>query len=104
NIRLEAGRTMVDGVETVLNTNALSSGGNATVLAKKDITASGVEITTGGDLAMVTEQGNLTIGTVKTEHHDAQGDATMHQQSEVHSGGSTILLSGKDLNILGSEV
>ncbi|WP_144754693.1 hemagglutinin repeat-containing protein [Bartonella saheliensis] len=104
NIRLEEGRTRVDGVETMLNTNALSAGGNATVFAKQDITASGVKITTGGDLAMATEQGNLTIGAAKTEHHDAQGDATMHQQSEVHSGGSTILLSGKDLNILGSEV
>ncbi|WP_273783013.1 hemagglutinin repeat-containing protein, partial [Bartonella sp. ML69XJBT] len=103
-IRLDAGRTRVDGVETVLNTDALSSGGNATVLAKQDITASGVKITTGGDLAMATEQGNLTIGAVKTEHHDAQGDASMHQQSEVHSGGSTTLISGKDLNILGSEV
>ncbi|WP_019221832.1 hemagglutinin repeat-containing protein, partial [Bartonella senegalensis] len=103
-IRLEAGRTRVDGVETVLNTNALSSGGNATVLAKQDITASGVKITTGGDLAMATEQGNLTIGAAKTKHHNAQGNASMHQQSEVHSGGSTTLLSGKDLNILGSEV
>ncbi|GAA5097927.1 hemagglutinin repeat-containing protein [Bartonella acomydis] len=104
NIRLEAGRTMVDGVETVLNTNALSAGGNATVFAKQDITASGVKITTGSDLTMATEQGNLTIGAVKTEHHDAQGNASMHHQSEVHSGGSTTLSSGKDLNILGSEV
>ncbi|WP_039758251.1 hemagglutinin repeat-containing protein [Bartonella queenslandensis] len=104
NIRLDAGRTTVDGVETILNTNALSAGDNATVLARQDITASGVKITTGGDLAMSTEQGNLTIGTVKTEYHDAQGDASMHHQSEVNSGGSTTLLSGKDLNILGSEV
>ncbi|CDO46871.1 filamentous hemagglutinin [Bartonella henselae] len=104
NIRLDAGRTMVDGVETVLNTNALSAGGNATVLAKKDMTASGVKISTGGDLAMATEQGNLTIGAIKTTYHDAQGNASMHQQSEVNSGGSTTLSSGKDLNILGSEV
>ncbi|WP_375701394.1 hemagglutinin repeat-containing protein, partial [Bartonella sp. AA81SXKL] len=104
NIHLDAGRTMVDGVETVLNTNALSAGGNATVLAKKDMTASGVKISTGGDLAMATEQGNLTIGAIKTTDHDAQGNASMHQQSEVNSGGSTTLSSGKDLNILGSEV
>ncbi|WP_375706276.1 hemagglutinin repeat-containing protein, partial [Bartonella sp. AA2SXKL] len=91
-------------VETVLNTNALSAGGNATVLAKKDMTASGVKISTGGDLAMATEQGNLTIGAIKTTYHDAQGNASMHQQSEVNSGGSTTLSSGKDLNILGSEV
>ncbi|EJF80595.1 hypothetical protein MCO_00109, partial [Bartonella sp. DB5-6] len=31
NIRLDAGRTNVEGVETVLNTDALSTGGNATV-------------------------------------------------------------------------
>ncbi|WP_273783986.1 hemagglutinin repeat-containing protein, partial [Bartonella sp. AU15XJBT] len=104
NIRLDAGRTMVDGVETILNTHALSSGGNATVLAKKDMTASGVKVTTGGDLAMVTEEGNLTIGAAETHHHSEHSDATMHQQSEVNSGGSTTLLSGKDLNILGSEV
>ncbi|WP_273760991.1 hemagglutinin repeat-containing protein, partial [Bartonella sp. AU16XJBT] len=104
NIRLDAGRTTVDGVETVLNTHALSSGGNATVLAKKDMTASGVKITTKGDLAMVTEQGNLTIGAVKTEYHDAQSDASMHHQSEVNSGGSTTLSSGKDLHVLGSKV
>ncbi|WP_375608399.1 MULTISPECIES: hemagglutinin repeat-containing protein [unclassified Bartonella] len=104
NIRLDAGRTTVDGVETVLNTEALSAGGNATVIAKQDITASGVGITTGGDLAMATEQGNLTIGSAETHYHDEQGDATMHHKSEVNSGGSTTLLSGKDLNILGSDV
>ncbi|WP_375607006.1 filamentous hemagglutinin N-terminal domain-containing protein, partial [Bartonella sp. AC142YNZD] len=104
NIRLDAGRTTVDGVETVLNTEALSAGGNATVIAKQDITASGVGITTGGDLAMATEQGNLTIGSAETHYHDEQGDATMHHKSEVNSGGSTTLSSGKDLNILGSDV
>ncbi|WP_375676084.1 hemagglutinin repeat-containing protein, partial [Bartonella sp. CL42QHWL] len=104
NIRLDAGRTTVDGVETVLNTEALSTGGNATVLAKQDITASGVEITTGGDLAMATEQGNLTIGSAETHYHDEQGDATMHHKSALNSGGSTTLLSGQDLNILGSDV
>uniref|UniRef100_UPI0035D02467 hemagglutinin repeat-containing protein n=1 Tax=Bartonella sp. PS17NMGDW TaxID=3243573 RepID=UPI0035D02467 len=104
NIRLDAGRTTVDGVETVLNTEALSAGGNATVIAKQNITASGVGITTGGDLAMATEQGNLTIGSAETHYHDEQGDATMHHKSEVNSGGSTTLLSGKDLNILGSDV
>uniref|UniRef100_UPI0035CFC700 hemagglutinin repeat-containing protein n=1 Tax=Bartonella sp. AA9NXGY TaxID=3243443 RepID=UPI0035CFC700 len=104
NIRLDAGRTTVDGVETVLNTEALSAGGNATVIAKQDITASGVGITTGGDLAMATEQGNLTIGSAETHYHDEQGDATMHHKSEVNSGGSTTLASGKDLNILGSDV
>ncbi|WP_254473161.1 hemagglutinin repeat-containing protein [Bartonella sp. B1098] len=104
NIRLEAGRTSVDGVETVLNTNALSAGGNAAVIAKQDITTSGVKVTTGGDLAMSTEQGNLTIGSAATHHYDAQGDATMHHQSEMHLGGSTTLSSGKDLNILSSEV
>ncbi|WP_375664857.1 hemagglutinin repeat-containing protein, partial [Bartonella sp. CL162QHHD] len=104
NIRLDAGRTTVDGVETVLNTEALSAGGNATVIAKQNITASGVGITTGGDLAMATEQGNLTIGSAETHYHDEQGDATMHHKSEVNSGGSTTLLSGQDLNILGSDV
>ncbi|WP_345117184.1 hemagglutinin repeat-containing protein, partial [Bartonella jaculi] len=104
NIRLDAGRTTVDGVETVLNTEALSAGGNATVIAKQDITASGVGITTKGDLAMATEQGNLTIGAVKTDYHDEQGDATMHHKSVLNSGGSTTLSSGKDLNILGSDV
>uniref|UniRef100_UPI0035D0D8B5 hemagglutinin repeat-containing protein n=1 Tax=Bartonella sp. AD328YNZD TaxID=3243464 RepID=UPI0035D0D8B5 len=104
NIRLDAGRTTVDGVETVLNTEALSAGGNATVIAKQDITASGVGITTGGDLAMATEEGNLTIGSAETHYHDEQGDATMHHKSEVNSGGSTTLSSGKDLNILGSDV
>ncbi|WP_375616996.1 hemagglutinin repeat-containing protein, partial [Bartonella sp. AP58NXGY] len=104
NIRLDAGRTTVDGVETVLNTEALSAGGNASVIAKQDITASGVGITTGGDLTMVTEQGNLTIGSAETHYHDEQGDATMHHKSEVNSGGSTTLLSGQDLNILGSDV
>ncbi len=104
NIRLDAGRTTVDGVETVLNTEALSAGGNASVIAKQDITASGVAITTGGDLAMATEQGNLTIGSAATHYHDEQGDATMHHKSEVNSGGSTTLLSEKDLNILGSDV
>ncbi|WP_208436640.1 hemagglutinin repeat-containing protein, partial [Bartonella tribocorum] len=104
NIRLDAGRTTVDGVETVLNTEALSAGGNATVIAKQDITASGVKVTTGDDLAMVTEEGNLTIGAAETHHHSEHSDATMHQQSEVNSGGSTTLVSGKDLNILGSEV
>uniref|UniRef100_UPI0035D017E6 hemagglutinin repeat-containing protein n=1 Tax=Bartonella sp. AP57NXGY TaxID=3243497 RepID=UPI0035D017E6 len=104
NIRLDAGRTTVDGVETVLNTEALSAGGNATVIAKQNITASGVGITTGGDLAMATEQGNLTIGSAETHYHDEQGDATMHHKSEVNSGGSTTLASGKDLNILGSDV
>ncbi|QEE08870.1 filamentous hemagglutinin N-terminal domain-containing protein [Bartonella kosoyi] len=104
NIRLDAGRTMVDGVETVLNTNALSTGGNATVFAKQDITASGVKVTTGGDLAMVTEEGNLTIGAAETHHHSEHSDASMHQQSEVNSGGSTTLVSGKDLHVLGSEV
>ncbi|WP_396584119.1 hemagglutinin repeat-containing protein [Bartonella grahamii] len=104
NIRLDAGRTSVDGVETVLNTEALSAGGNASVIAKQDITASGVGITTGGDLAMATEQGNLTIGSAETHYHDEQGDATMHHKSEVTSGGSTTLVSGKDLNILGSDV
>ncbi|WP_375618835.1 hemagglutinin repeat-containing protein, partial [Bartonella sp. AC134YNZD] len=104
NIRLDAGRTTVDGVETVLNTEALSAGGNASVIAKQDITASGVGITTGGDLAMATEQGNLTIGSAETHYHDEQGDATMHHKSEVNSGGSTTLSSGKDLNILGSDV
>ncbi|WP_375693480.1 MULTISPECIES: hemagglutinin repeat-containing protein, partial [unclassified Bartonella] len=95
NIRLDAGRTTVDGVETVLNTEALSAGGNASVIAKQDITASGVEITTGGDLAMATEEGNLTIGSAETHYHDEQGDATMHHKSEVNSGGSTTLASGK---------
>ncbi|WP_375702009.1 filamentous hemagglutinin N-terminal domain-containing protein, partial [Bartonella sp. AA89HNZF] len=104
NIRLDAGRTTVDGVETVLNTEALSAGGNATVIAKQDITASGVGITTGGDLAMATEEGNLTIGSAETHYHDEHGDATMHHKSEVNSGGSTTLSSGKDLNILGSDV
>uniref|UniRef100_UPI0035D0899A hemagglutinin repeat-containing protein n=1 Tax=Bartonella sp. AC535YNZD TaxID=3243455 RepID=UPI0035D0899A len=104
NIRLDAGRTTVDGVETVLNTEALSAGGNASVIAKQDITASGVGITTGGDLAMATEEGNLTIGSAETHYHDEQGDATMHHKSEVNSGGSTTLSSGKDLNILGSDV
>uniref|UniRef100_UPI0035D095FE hemagglutinin repeat-containing protein n=1 Tax=Bartonella sp. AA86SXKL TaxID=3243441 RepID=UPI0035D095FE len=104
NIRLDAGRTTVDGVETVLNTEALSAGGNAMVIAKQDITASGVGITTGGDLAMATEQGNLTIGSAETHYHDEHGDATMHHKSEVNSGGSTTLLSGQDLNILGSDV
>ncbi|WP_375657267.1 hemagglutinin repeat-containing protein [Bartonella sp. CM120XJJH] len=104
NIRLDAGRTTVDGVETVLNTEALSAGGNVSVIAKQDITASGVGITTGGDLAMATEQGNLTIGSAETHYHDEQGDATMHHKSEVNSGGSTTLASGKDLNILGSDV
>ncbi|WP_375645149.1 hemagglutinin repeat-containing protein, partial [Bartonella sp. MR100HLJHH] len=104
NIRLDAGRTTVDGVETVLNTEALSTGGNATVLAKQDITASGVGITTGGDLAMATEQGNLTIGSAETHYHDEQGDATMHHKSALNSGGSTTLASGNNLNILGSDV
>ncbi|WP_375652147.1 hemagglutinin repeat-containing protein, partial [Bartonella sp. LB28NMGDW] len=104
NIRLDAGRTTVDGVETVLNTEALSTGGNATVIAKQNITASGVGITTGGDLAMATEQGNLTIGSAETHYHDEQGDATMHHKSVLNSGGSTTLLSGQDLNILGSDV
>ncbi|WP_375707070.1 hemagglutinin repeat-containing protein, partial [Bartonella sp. AA126HLJHH] len=104
NIRLDAGRTTVDGVETVLNTEALSAGGNASVIAKQDITASGVGITTGGDLAMATEQGNLTIGSAETHYHDEQGDATMHHKSEVSSGGSTVFSSGKNLNILGSDV
>ncbi|WP_375647458.1 hemagglutinin repeat-containing protein, partial [Bartonella sp. CR84HXZ] len=104
NIRLDAGRTTVDGLETVLNTDAFSAGGNATVIAKQDITASGVGISTGGDLAMATEQGNLTIGSAETHYHDEQGDATMHHKSEVNSGGSTTFSSGKDLNILGSDV
>uniref|UniRef100_UPI0035CF00ED hemagglutinin repeat-containing protein n=1 Tax=Bartonella sp. AP153HLJHH TaxID=3243470 RepID=UPI0035CF00ED len=104
NIRLDAGRTTVDGVETVLNTEALSAGGNASVIAKQDITASGVGITTGGDLAMATEQGNLTIGSAEIHYHDEQGDATMHHKSEVSSGGSTVFSSGKNLNILGSDV
>ncbi|WP_375639386.1 hemagglutinin repeat-containing protein, partial [Bartonella sp. MF74HXZ] len=94
----------VDGVETVLNTEALSAGGNATVIAKQDITASGVGITTGGDLAMATEEGNLTIGSAETHYHDEQGDATMHHKSVLNSGGSTTLLSGNNLNILGSDV
>ncbi|USP03050.1 hemagglutinin repeat-containing protein [Bartonella taylorii] len=104
NIRLDAGRTTVDGVETVLNTDALSAGGNASVIAKQDLTASGVRITTKGDLAMATEQGNLTIGSAQTHYHSEQGDATMHHKSEVNSGGSTTLASGKDLNVLGSDV
>ncbi|EJF75508.1 filamentous hemagglutinin family domain-containing protein, partial [Bartonella sp. DB5-6] len=104
NIRLDAGRTNVEGVKTVLNTDALSTGGNATVIAKQDLTASGVKITTGGDLAMATEQGNLTIGAAQTHHHSEHSDATMHHKSEVHSGGSTALVSGKDLNVLGSDV
>nr|WP_172462896.1 hemagglutinin repeat-containing protein [Bartonella doshiae] len=104
NIRFDAGRTSVEGVETVLNTDALSVGGNARVIAKQDLTASGVRITTKGDLAMATEQGNLTIGSTETHYHDEQGDATMHHKSEIHSGGATTLVSGKDLNILGSDV
>ncbi|OPB34873.1 filamentous hemagglutinin, partial [Bartonella taylorii] len=104
NIRLDAGRTTVDGVETVLNTDALSAGGNASVIAKQDLTASGVRITTKGDLAMATEQGNLTIGSAQTHYHSEQGDATMHHKSQVNSGGSTTLASGKDLNVLGSDV
>ncbi|EJF96781.1 filamentous hemagglutinin family domain-containing protein [Bartonella vinsonii subsp. arupensis Pm136co] len=104
NIRLDAGRTTVDGVETVLNTNALSTGGNATVIAKQDITASGVGITTGGDLTMATEQGDLTIGSAETHHHSENSDATMHHKSQVHSGGSMTFVSGKDLNVLGSDV
>ncbi|WP_425283526.1 hemagglutinin repeat-containing protein [Bartonella doshiae] len=104
NIRFDAGRTSVDGVETVLNTDALSVGGNASVIAKQDLTASGVRITTKGDLAMTTEQGNLTIGSAQTHYHDEQGDATMHHKSEVNSGGATTLSSGKDLNVLGSDV
>ncbi|UTO28634.1 hemagglutinin repeat-containing protein [Bartonella harrusi] len=104
NIGFAAGRTTVDGVETVLNTKALSAGGNARVIAKQDLTASGVGITTGGDLAMTTEQGNLTIGTAKTHHHTGRSDATMHHKSEVQSGGATTLLSGKKLNVLGSDV
>ncbi|WP_375680726.1 hemagglutinin repeat-containing protein, partial [Bartonella sp. AP6QHHD] len=104
NIRLDAGRTTVDGVETVLNTEALSAGGNATVIAKQDITASGVGISTGGDLAMATEEGNLTIGSAATHHHKQYSDSIMHHKSVLNSGGSTTLLSGKDLNILGSDV
>nr|WP_172462900.1 hemagglutinin repeat-containing protein [Bartonella doshiae] len=104
NIRFDAGRTSVEGVETVLNTDALSVGGNARVIAKQDLTASGVRITTKGDLAMATEQGNLTIGSAQTHYHDEQGDATMHHKSEVNSGGATTLSSGKDLNVLGSDV
>ncbi|WP_208541718.1 hemagglutinin repeat-containing protein, partial [Bartonella capreoli] len=104
NIRFDAGRTSVAGVETVLNTDALSAGGNASVIAKQDITASGVGITTEGDLAMATKQGNLTIGTATTHHHSQHSDATMHHKSEVSSGGSMMLSSGKDLNVLGSDV
>ncbi|WP_208432769.1 hemagglutinin repeat-containing protein, partial [Bartonella taylorii] len=104
NIRFDAGRTSVEGVETVLNTDALSAGGNASVIAKQDLTASGVKITTKGDLAMATEQGNLTIGSAQTHYHSEQGDATMHHKSQVNSGGSTTLVSGKDLNVLGSDV
>ncbi|EJF87804.1 hypothetical protein ME1_00974 [Bartonella vinsonii subsp. arupensis OK-94-513] len=101
---MDAGRTTVDGVGTVLNTNALSVGGNASVIAKQDLTASGVKITTGGDLTMATEQGDLTIGSAETHHHSEHSDSTMHHKSQVSSGGSTILLSGKDLNVLGSDV
>ncbi|WP_019223691.1 hemagglutinin repeat-containing protein [Bartonella rattaustraliani] len=104
SIHLEAGRTTVDGVETVLNSNALSAGGNASVIAKQDITAYGVRIATKGDLTMSTQQGNLTIGSAKTHLHINHGNATMHHQSEVSSGGSTTLSSGKNLNILGSDV
>ncbi|EJF74419.1 filamentous hemagglutinin family domain-containing protein [Bartonella birtlesii LL-WM9] len=104
NIHFDAGRTNVEGVETVLNTDALSAGGNASVIAKQDLTASGVKITTGGDLAMATEQGNLTIGSAQTHYHSEQGDATMHHKSQVNSGGSTTFASGKDLNVLGSDV
>ncbi|MBB6159147.1 phage baseplate assembly protein gpV, partial [Bartonella doshiae] len=37
NIRFDAGRTSVEGVETVLNTDALSVKGDASVIAKQEI-------------------------------------------------------------------
>ncbi len=73
------------------------------MIANQNITASGVGITTGGDLAMATEEGNLTISSAETHYHSEHSDATMHHKSEVNSGGSTTLFSGKDLNILGSD-
>ncbi|WP_246744253.1 hemagglutinin repeat-containing protein, partial [Bartonella grahamii] len=45
-----------------------------------------------------------TIGSAQTHYHSEQGDATMHHKSQVNSGGSTTLASGKDLNVLGSDV
>ncbi|SPU27769.1 Hemolysin precursor [Candidatus Bartonella washoeensis] len=104
NIGFEAGRTSVEGVETILNTDALSIGGNATVIAKQGIIASGVRIPTGGDLTMSTEEGNLTISSATTYHHSEHSDSTMHHKSQVNSGGSTTLVSGKNLNVLGSDV
>ncbi|WP_455466712.1 two-partner secretion domain-containing protein [Bartonella sp. B39] len=102
NIRFDAGRTSVEGVETVLNTEALSAGSNATVIAKQDLTASGVCITTRRRLALSAEQGTLSVGSTATINRMGQRDSVGQYPSKVSSGSLMVVLAGKDLNVASS--
>ncbi|UJM36588.1 hemagglutinin repeat-containing protein [Bartonella henselae] len=104
NICFESGRTSVEGVETVLNTHALSVGGNAAVIAKQDVIASGVRITTGRALVLSAVEGILSIVSAANTNSMGQNIFVIQHQSEVHSGGSITFSAAKDLNVAGSRV
>ncbi|EJF81739.1 filamentous hemagglutinin family domain-containing protein [Candidatus Bartonella washoeensis Sb944nv] len=104
NIRFEAGHATVESVKTALKTGAISASGNAVVIAKQDVTASGVCITTRGVLALSAEQGTLSVGAAAITNRMGQRVSVIQHQTEVNSGNLVVLLAGKDLNVVNSRV
>ncbi|WP_409361865.1 hemagglutinin repeat-containing protein [Bartonella heixiaziensis] len=102
NILFETGHTTVDSIKTALKTDAIFAGGNAVASAKKDVTASGVCITTRRGLALSAEQGTLSVGSTATTNRMGQCDSVGQYPSKVSSGSLMVLLAGKDLNVASS--
>ncbi|EJF86039.1 hemagglutinin repeat-containing protein, partial [Candidatus Bartonella washoeensis] len=104
NIRFEAGHATIESVKTALKTGAISASGNAVIIAKQDVTASGVCITTRGVLALSAEQGTLSVGAAAITNRMGQRVSVIQHQTEVNSGNLVVLLAGKDLNVVNSRV
>jgi len=89
----------------------VSSGGNLTVNARRDLTAVASQIDTKGDLSMAAA-GNLILASVANEEHDysktkkvtSQHDHVSQVATRVSAGGDVRLSSGTDMTLVSSQV
>ena len=89
----------------------VSSGGNLTVNATRDLTAVASQIDTKGDLSMAAA-GNLILASAANEEHDysktkkvtSQHDHVSQVATRVSAGGDVRLSSGTDMTLVSSQV
>ncbi len=99
NINLNAATTNFNGQSVVVPTNAVTAQGVARIEAGQDVSLSGVDVKTGGSLAISGENVNIGVANAST----ANGSQNV-TGSSLSAGSDALIIARNDVSVTGSKI